>query len=187
MPSLDEVRPITDAELLSLLVQLLVGGNETTTSLITNLMWRLLGRPELWRAVVADPSLVEVAVEESLRTDPPVLGLYRTTTSAVCVADDAIAADTKVMLLWASANRDESVWQHAEDFRLDRDLTEVRRHSLSFGFGSHVCPGAPLARLEARLVLDALVRRAPTLALAGEPERIEPFFLWGRRRLPVQW
>lgn len=183
-----EERPITEAELLSLLTQLLVGGNETTTSLLTNVVWRLLERPERWQAVVDDPSLVEVAVEESLRHDPPVLGLFRATTCPIDIGGQGrLDEDRKVMLLWASANRDPEVWDHPDEFRLDRGLTELRARHLSFGFGIHACPGAPLSRLEARLALAALVRRVPELRLAGPTTRIEPFFLWGRRSLPVCW
>ena len=79
----DAPRPIEDFDMLSVLLQLLVGGNETTTSLITNCVWRLLERRELWEQVCADPSLVEVAMEESLRFDAPVLGLFRTNTCPV--------------------------------------------------------------------------------------------------------
>ena len=190
--AMQEERPITEAELLSLLTQLLVGGNETTTSLLTNVVWRLLERPERWQAVVDDPTLVEVAIEESLRHDPPVLGLFRATTCPVALDEGHLDAghletDRKVMLLWASANRDPEVWDDPDEFRLDRDLAALRARHLSFGFGIHACPGAPLSRLEARLALTALVRRAPGLQLAGPTTRIEPFFLWGRRSLPVRW
>lgn len=184
--SLDDEAPITDAEMLSLLTQILVGGNETTTSLITNLMWRLLGRPELWEQLVADPSLVDVAVEESLRFDPPVLGLYRTTTCPVTMSGTVIPQEEKVHVLYASANRDPAVWDDPDTFRLDRDLNRLRQH-LSFGFGTHVCPGAALARTEARIALQKLVAAVPTLRLAGEPERIETFLLWGKRTFPVSW
>ena len=184
--SLDSDAPITDAEMLSLLTQILVGGNETTTSLITNLMWRLLENRELWEAVVADPTLVDVAVEESLRFDPPVLGLYRTTTCPVAVGDATIPAEEKVHVLYASANRDPAVWDDPDTFRLDRELNRLRQH-LSFGFGTHVCPGAALARTETRIALQALIRSVPTLELIGHPERIETFLLWGKRTFPVAW
>lgn len=187
MASVHEDRPITDEELLSLLTQLLVGGNETTTSLVTNLVWRLLERPERWRSIVDDPTMVDVAIEESLRFDPPVLGLYRATTCPVTLHEETIDADEKVMLWWASANRDPEVWDDPDEFRLDRDLVALRGRHLSFGFGIHACPGASLSRLEARLALTALARRVPTLELACPPTRIEPFFLWGRRSLPVRW
>ena len=184
--SLDDESPITDAEMLSLLTQILVGGNETTTSLITNLMWRLLGQPELWQQLVDDPSLVDVAVEESLRFDPPVLGLYRTTTCPVTMSGTEIPKDEKVHVLYASANRDPAVWDDPDTFRLDRDLNRLRQH-LSFGFGTHVCPGAALARTEARIALQKLITAVPTLRLVGEPERIETFLLWGKRTFPVSW
>lgn len=184
--SLDDERPITDAEMLSLLTQILVGGNETTTSLITNVMWRLLGDRQLWEQVVANPALVDVAVEESLRFDPPVLGLYRTATCPVSMSGTKIEAEEKVHVLYASANRDPDVWEHPDEFRLDRDLNRLRQH-LSFGFGTHVCPGAALARTEARIALQKLVAAVPSLRMAGEPERIETFLLWGKRTFPVSW
>lgn len=184
--SLDDERPITDAEMLSLLTQILVGGNETTTSLITNLMWRLLGDRTLWEAIVSDPDLVDLAIEESLRFDPPVLGLYRTTTCPVTMSGTEIAAEDKVHILYASANRDPVVWEHPDEFRLDRDINRLRQH-LSFGFGTHVCPGAALARTEARAALRKLISAAPSLRLVGEPERIETFLLWGKRTFPVAW
>ena len=169
-----------------MLVQLLVGGNETTTSLITNLVWRLLQNRELWQALVDDPTLVDVAIEESLRFDPPVLGMYRTTTCPVSMSGTVIPADEKVMLLYASANRDPKVWDDPDTFRLDRDLNQLRRH-MSFGFGLHVCPGAALARTETRIAVNKLIASVPTLQLDGEPERIETFLLWGKRTMPVRW
>jgi cytochrome P450 len=127
-----------------------------------------------------------VVVEESLRHDPPVLGLFRTPTHDVTLHDVTIPEKSKVMLCYASANRDASVFDDAEEFHVDRALDDVRRH-LSFGFGAHFCPGAALARLEARITLERLLRRAPSLRLTGAPSRIVPFNLWGRRTLPVAW
>ena len=180
-------RPIADSELLGVLSQLLVGGNETTTSLITNAVWRLCERPERWAALVADPSLIEVALEESLRYDPPVLGLFRTNTCPVARQDVEIPAGSKVMMLYASANRDPAAWDDPDEFRLDRDLADLRRRHLSFGSGVHFCLGAPLARLEAHATLTALAARLPHLRLDGPMERIEPFLLYGKRRMPVRW
>jgi cytochrome P450 len=178
--------PLTDAEMLSMLVQILVGGNETTTSLITNLVWRLLEDRNRWNEVVSNPDLIDVAIEESLRFDPPVLGLYRTTTCPVTMSGTEIPGDEKVMVLYASANRDPAAWEDPDTFRLDRDLNQLRRH-LSFGFGLHVCPGAALSRTETRIALRKLIELFPTLELDGEPERIETFLLWGKRTLPVKW
>jgi cytochrome P450 len=173
---------LTDEAILGLVSQLLVGGNETTTSLITNVVWRLLEDRALWEQVVAEPALVERAIEESLRFDPPVLALYRTTTRAVSLHGVDIPEGAKVMLHYAAGNRDPAAFDAPDRFRLDRP---PRRH-LSFATGIHVCIGAEMARLEARTALRALTARFPDLALIDRGERIKPFFLWGRRRLPVR-
>jgi len=174
---------LPEAEVLSVVNQLLVGGNETTTSLITNAVWRLLQEPERWRRVVRNPSLVERAVEESLRFDPPVLGLYRSTTRDASVAGQTIPAGSKVLLHYAAANRDPEMFPDPDRFDLDRP----RKRHLAFGLGVHFCLGAAMARLEAEIALRQLAARLPNLEWVGDGERIAPFFLWGRRRLPVSW
>lgn len=175
----DDLAPEADA--LSVLTQLLVGGNETTTSLITNMVWRLLEQPQLWQELLTDRSLVDAAVEESLRYDPPVLGLYRNTTRDITLHDTTIPAGSKVLINYAAANRDAHSFPEPDRFDLHRD----RKRHMSFGLGVHMCIGAPMARLEAQIALQVLLERTPALKLAGASERIAPFFLWGRRRLPV--
>ena len=172
---------LDDAQVLSVVSQLFVGGNETTTSLITNAVWRLLEDPARWRTLANNPDLIDSAIEESLRYDPPVLGLYRTVTRDVVLRGVSIPADSKVMLNYAAANRDPEVFDAPNEFRLDRPS---QRH-LSFGLGVHFCLGTQLARLEARTALSSLLKRYPELALVNDGERIAPFFLWGRRHLPV--
>ena len=174
-------RGLDDEEIQGVLSQLLVGGNETTTSAITNLVWRLLERPVLWDRVVQESGCRERALEESLRFDPPVLALYRNTTCAVTLHGVTIPAGSKVMMYYAAANRDPRVWETPDEFIIDR----TGRH-MSFGLGVHFCLGAQLARLEALCALDALVARFPKLTLINSGERIPPFFLWGRKRLPVK-
>lgn len=175
-------KSLNDGDVLRVITQLIVGGNETTTSLITNVVWRLLQNRSLWERVVADPSLVNTAIEESLRFDPPVLGLYRTTTHDVDLHDVRIPENTKVMLHYAAANRDPEAFEDPDTFSLDRP---PHRH-LAFGLGVHFCLGSELARLEGRTALSTLIRRFPDLSLIGDGDRIKPFFLWGRRRLPVR-
>jgi cytochrome P450 len=172
---------LTDEELLGVVNQLFVGGNETTTSLITNMVWRLLQDRPLWERLVADPGLIDAAIEESLRFDPPVLGLYRTTTRDVDLEGGTIPKDAKVMMHYAAANRDPRSFEAPDEFSLDRE----RNRHLGFGLGVHFCLGAPLARLEARVAMRTLLQRCPDLQLLNDGERIAPYFLWGRRRLPV--
>jgi cytochrome P450 len=170
-----------------MLLLLLLGGLESSTALLTNLVWRLLEDRSRWEAVRADRALVPVAIEESLRHDPPVLGLFRTPTREVERHGVTIPAKAKTMLCFASANRDEATGlDDPESFRLDRGLDATRNH-LSFGFGAHFCPGAALARLEARLSLERLLDRLPELRLDGPTERIVPFILWGRSSVPLAW
>lgn len=182
----DEGATLTPAEILGSCVQLLVGGNETTTSLITNALWRLMQRPELMARVQADLSLVESLIEESLRYDAPVLGLFRTTTCPVTMHGVDIPAEAKVMMLYGAANHDPSAFSNPEVFDIDRDPSEVRRQ-LAFGAGPHYCLGAPLARLEAKHTLRAILGGLPNLRADGPSERIAPFFLWGRHTLPAAW
>lgn len=176
----------TDEQLTTLLINVLVGGNETTSSLIGNVVWRLLQDRHLWRDIVADPALVDVAIEESLRFDPPVLGLFRTVAAGIEVNGVQIPEGVKVQGMYAAANRDPAVFPYPDTFRLDRDLQSLRRH-LTFGSGHHFCVGAGLSRMEAKIALQFLVSRFPRLALAGETERVDTFMLWGRKTLPVSW
>lgn len=166
---------------------LLLGGNETSTALITNLLWRLLEVPERWEAVKRDPALRDAAIEESLRHDSPVLGLFRTAAHDLELHGVRIPEKSKVMLLFASANHDPEVFEDPDSFRLDRDPEFSRRRTLTFGFGAHYCPGAALARLEARITLDLVLERIPDLRLAGPTRRIVPFNLWGCAQLPLAW
>lgn len=179
-------RPFEDDDLLLLALLLLIGGIDTTALLTTNVVRRLLEDRRLWDRLCQEPRLADAAVEESLRFDAPVTGIFRTNTEPVCLRGVDIPTRSKVLGLIPSANRDPGYWDAPDTFRLDRDPAVARRH-LSFGFGVHACLGAPLARLEARLALQALVRRVPTLRLAGPAERTESFLLWGSAKMPVAW
>lgn len=178
-------QPFTDAELLPLLLLLLVGGNETSASLIANLTYRLLAAGE-WERVAADPALLEVAIEESLRFDPPVLGLFRTARGDQGVHGVTVPDGAKIDGLYAAANRDPAVFADPEVFRLDRPLDEAKRH-LSFGAGIWVCPAAALARLEAAVSVRVLAEHLPDLRLTGDVRLEGRLVTWGVRELPVAW
>jgi cytochrome P450 len=180
-------RMLSDAKILAFCSFLLHAGSGTTTILLSNLLYRLLSERERFEKVRADRSLIPLAIEECLRVDAPVHGLFRTNNRAARIGPLDLKPDTKVMLLWGAGNLDPTVFNDPLKFDLDRDPGEVRKH-LAFGFGIHVCRGAPLSRLEAQLFLEAVLERLPNLRLDGEPvpETRIPIFQ-GLRTLHVAW
>ena len=181
-----EGRRLDDDEVRRVLQLLLLGGIETTSLLLSNLLHRLITEPGLVDTLRADPSLDEVAVEESLRLDSPTLGLFRTPTQTCRVRGVEIPADAKTMVLFAAVNRDPELWDDPDSFRLDRDRNQLRRH-YGFGHGVHLCLGAPLARLEGRVALRTLVERLPGLRYDGEPRRVSTMIFRGFDRQPIAW
>lgn len=146
---------LTDMEILNFCQLLLVAGNETTTNLIANGMLAFATFPDEWQKLRQQPHLAPAAVEEVLRYDSPVQVTFRTTTQAVEVHGATIPADSKVALLWASANHDAAEFPDPERF----DITRTPHQHVAFASGIHYCLGASLARLEARLTIETFVRR----------------------------
>ncbi|MBI1179892.1 MAG: cytochrome P450 [Alphaproteobacteria bacterium] len=173
---------ITDEDAVNLIVQLFVAGNETTTSLITNAMMRLLADGGQWRAFCAGDVDMNRLINESLRFDPPLLAMFRTTAADETIAGTPIPAGTKVMVHYAAANRDPDVCPEPGVFDVHRSVRKI----MSFALGIHFCIGAELAKLEAQVMLQALRRRCPDLSMIDAGERIGPFLFWGRRKLPVR-
>jgi cytochrome P450 len=171
-------------EMISMLVLLLVAGNETTTTLIGNAVQELAAHPEAARRLRAEPALLPRAIEEVLRFAAPVQFAPRRATRAVDLHGVTVR-ENDVLLCWiGSANRDETVFPGAERFDVARDPNP----HLSFGFGIHYCIGANLARLEARVALEALLRRTRSIELldVGElPLHPSPGFR-AVSRLPVR-
>lgn len=181
-----EGRRFDEMELFQICTAFLTGGQETTTSLLTNVIWRLLEVPERWEQLRTNHDLVENAVEESLRFDPPINSHFRTSLCPVTMHGTELPERSKLMFSMMGANRDPAIFDDPDNFRLDRPVNQSRRH-LSFGYGVHFCLGAPIARLEAQIGLRKLVERLPRLRLTGEPERINSWIYWGQRELPVAW
>lgn len=181
-----EGRRLTHEEILNICLAFLTGGQETTTNLIGHLMRRLLEDPERWEKLKAEPDLIDNAVEESLRFDPPVLAHFRTGLQPTTVHGLDVPERAKLMFSICGANRDPSVFPDPDTFRIDRPLPQAKQH-LSFGAGVHFCLGAPVARLEARIVLEKLIERLPSLRLLGVGERVRTWMYWGHTGLDVAW
>jgi cytochrome P450 len=166
--------------------QVLVAGHETTASLLSLMLYRLIQQPELSDLLRADPSLIPWAVEEFLRYDSPVQGLFRTNRDECVVHGEKIEADTKVQLLFAAANRDPEVWQDPDDIQLDRFGPGTKPH-LAFGWGVHHCIGNVLARREGQLALRWMVETFEKVELIGPVQVNQPFILRGLTTLPIRW
>lgn len=179
-------RRLTRAQVLGFCQFLLVAGSATTTLLIGNVVHRLLQHPDQMEKIRADRGLVANAIEESLRFDAPVHGLFRTNNERVTVHGHDIPVDSKVCMLFASANRDPAAWDHPDRFDVTRDLKDLKRHS-AFGVGIHYCLGAPLARMESAAALDAVLDRLPGIRPDGEPTMVRAAVLHGFDTLPVRW
>ena len=170
----------------TVVLNLLFAGHETTTSLLGNAFRRLLAKRSAWDAICEDTSLIPNAIEEVLRFDSSVVAWRRRTTQEVAIGSVVIPARAPLLLLLGAANRDPAVFAEPDHFDIRR--SNAKEH-LSFGAGPHLCLGAPLARLEVRVVLEVMSSRLPTLRLApGPPLRFAPNVTFrGPLSLPVEW
>ncbi len=158
-------------EIVGIVYGLSFAGHETTTNLTTNAVRRLLEHPEAWKALCAEPGLIENAVEEVLRFDTSVIAWRRITTRPVEIGGVAVPEGARLLLSLASAGHDPAAFPDPETFDIRRE--GVRDH-LAFGKGIHFCLGAPLARIEVRTVLELLTARAPDLELVPDQQLTFP-------------
>jgi cytochrome P450 len=179
---IDGIR-LSDVELLGFCVLLLIAGNETTTNLIGNAVLCFHDQPELQEQLRNDPDLLAPAIEEVLRYRSPVQSMIRFAARDVELAGERIQRGQRVVAWIGSANRDDSQFPQADQFLAMRTPNQ----HLAFGHGVHFCLGAPLARLEARIALTALVHRLPGLRCADDAA-LEPMpstIVYGVQHLPV--
>ena len=160
-----------------------VAGNETLRNGIPGAMVALLEHPGAQAALRADPGRIGPAVDELLRWWTPVMTFRRTATTAVEIAGVRIAAGDKVVVSFASANRDDGVFAAPDRLDLDRNA----RPHLAFGQGPHFCLGAHLAREQMRALLAEVLTRTSAIEAAGEPAYLRSNFQRGVKRLPVRW
>lgn len=182
---MDNEAPLSLDEMLQMLVQFLVAGNETTTTMITTTATRLATDLDLQQRLRADRSLIKPFIEEMLRLESPVQGLFRTTTRETVLAGQTIPERAPVFLVFGSANHDAAAFENPDELLLDGD----RGPHLAFSRGEHFCLGANLARLELTVALDVLLTRFAEFRFAGDRAGIPvyPSFVFhGATALPVQ-
>jgi cytochrome P450 family 142 subfamily A polypeptide 1 len=174
---------LDDGELLFDSLLILIGGDETTRHVISGGIYQLLTNREQWEEIRVDRSLVPSATEEMLRWVSPIKNMARTATADTMLGGKRIAAGDKLLLLYPSANRDETRFSEPDKFDIHRRPND----HLAFGFGAHVCLGNSLARLEITTILDRLLDRLPDLALATpvEPPRRPANFVSGYESMLV--
>ncbi len=179
-------RPLTMAEMLSIVQQLLVAGNETTTKALTEGAMLLARHPDVWAKLCADPAGYAPAVtEEVLRLATPTQGMFRTVTADTEIDGFPVPAGARLVLAFTAANRDPEVWGDEPD-AFDPDRDNLKQH-VAFGKGIHFCLGAPLSRLEMNVVFERLARVLRRIELAPDNDfRYHPsFMLRGLVRLDV--
>jgi cytochrome P450 len=184
VPDVDGPRLLTPEETIGVGLHLLTGGAETTTNLLGSLLHRITTTPGLLDQVRTDPAVVPTVIEETLRMDSPFQALFRRTTEAVTLAGVDIPAGAKVLVSFGSANRDERQFDQSEEFRPERGGSHI-----AFGFGTHFCLGAPLARSEALIATQAIAGRLAGLRAKPGSEIVqhEHAFLRGLRKFDIQY
>jgi cytochrome P450 len=178
------IRKLDIPEMISIVQQLMVAGNEATTKGITEIMKLLIENPDAWKRIRNDPSSIPAMAEEALRLASPNQGLFRVCTEDTEVAGTPIAKGQMLWVMFGSANRDESVFPDPDRFDATRgNLSD----SFAFGRGAHFCIGAPLARLEIRVLFEELVKRVASARFApGTTLEYEPsFILRGLKELEI--
>jgi cytochrome P450 len=170
-------RPLTMAEMLSIVQQLLVAGNETTTKAITEGFRLLAEHPAVWAKLRADPAGYAPAVtEEILRLATPTQGMFRTVTKDTEIDGVPVPAGSRLVLVYSAANRDPAVWGDEPD-RFDPDRDNLKHH-VAFGKGIHFCLGAPLSRLEMNVAFERLGHALERIDLAPDNDyRYHPSFM----------
>jgi cytochrome P450 len=174
--------PMSDKDFDNYFLLLVIAGNETTRHAISNAMLALIERPDQMRLLCQDPSLIASGLEELLRWASPVYHFRRTATRDTVLGGKTIKEGDKVVMWFASGNRDEDVFE--DPYQLDVRRTNVDH--LTFGKGSpHLCMGGALARMEVRLMFEELLPRLASIELNGEVARVRSNFVNGIKKFPV--
>lgn len=172
---------LSDEALFQIAILLLIAGNETTTNLLGGMLHTYANHPDQYDMIREHPELIPQAIEEHVRYTSPIQNLYRYTRAPYRVGEVTIPSGARILLSFGAANRDPLAFDDPNSFRADRN---PRTH-VGFGFGAHLCLGAPLARMEAHAVLRELVQRVSRVSVAGPTTWSTNSSLRGPTRLPV--
>jgi len=175
-------RLLTDLDIGSLFAQMVIAGNDTTVTMLASGLLTLARHPDQVAEIRADAAMIPGAVEEILRYDNPLHYFRRTATEDTELAGTPIAAGDKVAMYYTSANRDEDVFPDPQTFDIHRDPNP----QLSFGIGEHFCLGVHVARLEGRVFFEEILRRFPSIEVAGEPIRTRSNLNNAYRYIPLR-
>lgn len=166
--------PLGPLEIGQIMNSFLIAGHGTSVAAMASLLWEILRDPELVARLKQNPDLIPSAVEENFRLHTPFFGLYVRATRDVELGGVEVPKDSYIQQCWAAANRDPKVYEHPDEFDVERTFGRKNRH-LTFGFGIHACPGAPTARMELRVAVEELLRRLPDISL-DNPDAAEFVF-----------
>jgi linalool 8-monooxygenase len=174
--------PVGFAEFTGNLVLALVGANETTRNSISHSLIAFAENPDQWDAIRADPALLQNAVREMVRHASPVMHMRRTATADTEIGGQPIAKGDKVVLWYASANRDEAAFAEPDRF----DIRRGNIQHLGFGSGQHVCVGSRLAEMQLRVVFGMLARHVRSFEVMARPRRFRSNFINGLKNLDLR-
>ena len=175
--------PLNDIETVSYYSIVAAAGHDTTSAVISGGLHALIEHPEQLARLRDHPSLMPLATEEMIRWVTPVKEFMRTAREDTTVRGVPIAAGDSVLLSYASANRDEEVFDHPFRFDVGRD---PNKHN-AFGHGVHFCLGAALARMEVNSFFSELIPRLESIEITGEPHHIATIFVGGLKHLPIRY
>jgi cytochrome P450 len=175
--------PIADIDAMGYYITVAFAGHDTTSSSVAGAIWALCDFPEQLARVQSDPSLIPNLVEEGVRWTSPIHQFVRRAASDCEIRGQTVRKSDWVVLLFPSGNRDEEIFDHPFEFRVDRSPSR----QIGFGYGAHVCLGQHLARMEMSIFFEELLPRLKSIELAGTPRRTVTNFVGGPKALPVRF
>ena len=181
-----KAEPMSFAAYIGTFILLVVAGNETTRNSISGGLLALSENPDQRAKLLADPSLIPSAVQEIIRWVSPVLHMRRTATEDTEIGGQAIAKGDKIVMWYASANRDETKWANPFDFDVARYSDPHAPTQLGFGVGQHFCLGSRLAELQLRVLFEEMLKRFPDIHVSGPVRRLRSNFIAGIKEMPVK-